>query len=463
MRDKGFRHGSVSSYKTDHDEHLNPGIRLWPNLCFGEQSTQWVAGHTEDEWLSNIFPKAAIYRGFDELIWKCFIIAVYKDTSTGKLSSLIIDRLGTTHLGSVDISRQSRFYPAIENLSEENQKSPVRKCIAVSLLKKYADLPPEMATKIAGSLRYNYDPTVAGDLANSCSLVDFCSPKDIGKSLSRLGFLQARNVHSVLLDVIYENTHDTINSNNELVFHLGEQLEQLFNPLAEYSPEQTESVYIPPEDDKQVDEDSPLVNSICNELLQVQSNFTLTLVEFLQKFLIPLRIMVSSDEIETLSISKLNRLFPPTIDEVIRINCIFLDALKAAIPYGSKEILNACSITIPYFYKAYTRHEAATKHFTKDLKLFMSKFRDIVPSPELYSEMKLDTIIKGPQEIIMKLKLIVDRLWTNKTWDPSDLEVAPVSYTHLDVYKRQFNFLVGFPAITVGVGVRIAVQSGVKL
>lgn len=429
MRDKGFRHGSVSSYKTDHDEHLNPGIRLWPNLCFGEQSTQWVAGHTEDEWLSNIFPKAAIYRGFDELIWKCFIIAVYKDTSTGKLSSLIIDRLGTTHLGSVDISRQSRFYPAIENLSEENQKSPVRKCIAVSLLKKYADLPPEMATKIAGSLRYNYDPTVAGDLANSCSLVDFCSPKDIGKSLSRLGFLQARNVHSVLLDVIYENTHDTINSNNELVFHLGEQLEQLFNPLAEYSPEQTESVYIPPEDDKQVDEDSPLVNSICNELLQVQSNFTLTLVEFLQKFLIPLRIMVSSDEIETLSISKLNRLFPPTIDEVIRINCIFLDALKAAIPYGSKEILNACSITIPYFYKAYTRHEAATKHFTKDLKLFMSKFRDIVPSPELYSEMKLDTIIKGPQEIIMKLKLIVDRLWTNKTWDPSDLEVAQSHYT----------------------------------
>ncbi|KAM3160028.1 DH domain-containing protein [Lachancea thermotolerans] len=405
------------------------GIKLRSNLFAGKAPNQWVLDRTESEWVESIFPDAAVFRGFDELLWGYFIIAVYKEPMTGKLSSLVVDKMGVTHFNSVDISRESRFHPAIENLTAEHQKSNVRKCIAASMLQKFSNLTPEMVAKIEPNMKYDYDPTVAGDLADSCQLVGFCSPADVGKSLGRLGFLQDRYVGSALLDVVYENKQETIDSNNELVFHLGEQLEQLFNPLTEYSPEQTESVYKPPEDDRDIEEEGSLIASICNELLQVQTNFTLALVEFLQKFLIPLRIKASNEEIDALSIPKLNRLFPPTIDEVIRINCIFLDALKAATPHGSKEVLNACSVTIPYFYKAYTRHEAATKNFSKDIKLFMAKFRSVIPSCDVYTELRIETIMKGPQEIILKLKLILERLWSTKKWGNYDLKLAEARYS----------------------------------
>ncbi|CUS21031.1 LAQU0S02e04236g1_1 [Lachancea quebecensis] len=421
----------ISSLSSDSSGKLQKrsGIKLKSNLFEGKAPNQWILDRTASEWVESIFPDAAVFRGFDELLWGYFIIAVYREPMTKKLSSLVVDKLGITHFSSTDISRESRFHPAIENLTAEYQKSNVRKCIAVSMLQKFSNLTPETVAKIEPNLKYDYDPTVAGDLANSSQLVGFCSPADVGKSLDRLGFLQDRYVGSVLLDVVYENKQETIDSNNELVFHLGEQLEQLFNPLTEYSPEQTESVYKPPEDDKDVEKEDMLITSICNELLQVQTKFTLTLVEFLQKFLIPLRIKASNEEINALSIPKLNRLFPPTIDEVIRINCIFLDALKAATPHGSKEVLNACSVTIPYFYKAYTRHEAATKNFSKDIKLFMTKFKSAIPSCDVYTELRIETIMKGPQEIILKLKLILERLWSTKEWKNCDLKLAEARYS----------------------------------
>ncbi|SCV04923.1 LANO_0G14400g1_1 [Lachancea nothofagi CBS 11611] len=423
-----FENSSISSRRSAERHNIRHGTKLKPNVFVDHAASQWTRSRTEKEWLEKIFPNAAVYKGYDELLWGYFIVAVYKEPATGKLSSLIVDKMGTTHFNPVDISRQSRFYPAIENLSTRNQGSNVRKCVAVSLLQKFAELKPESVSKIQPDMKYDYDPTTAGDLANSCQLVGFCSPGDLGKSLSRLGFLQDRYIHSVLLDVVYENNEATIDTNNELVLHLGDQLEQLFNPLAEYSPEQTEIIYKPPEDETALEKDEHLISAICSELLQVQTNFTLALVEFLQKFLIPLRIEVSNEEINGLSIPKLNRLFPPTIDEVTRINCIFLDALKASTKHGSQEVLNACSITIPYFYKAYTRHEAATKNFSKDIKLFMAKFRNVIPSKDVYSEMKIETIIKSPQEIILKLKLILDRLWSNKKWEPQNLELAEARF-----------------------------------
>ena len=175
------------------------------------------------------------------------------------------------------------------------------------------------------------------------------------------------------------------------------------------------------------------MKAICNELLEVQSKFTYSLVEFLQKFLIVLRVQVmNGDGIEGLSTSKLNRLFPPTIDEVTRINCIFLDSLRVAVEYGSLEVLKACSITIPYFYKAYTRHEAATKNFSKDIKLFLRNFKDIIPQADYYTEMKLESIIRGPQEKLLKLKLIIERLYRKKKWSSQEIKaVAKANYTNI--------------------------------
>lgn len=399
-------------------------MRLFENLFDRHiKNRQWLKDRTGEEWVEKVFKEAAFYEGVDELIWGQFFICVYKDPQSSKLSALIIDKFGLSHFNPVDISPKSQFYPAIENLDPKERKSNVRKCIAVSLLQKFAQLPDGCVHRIQpNGLKFDYDPTHAGDLASACTLVDFCTPENAGKSIKSLGILGRRYVQSSLLDVVYESKSNNSEENNRMVFNLGEQLEQLFDPLSEYSPEQTEYIYKAPENDESLNQDNKLVKSILNELLELQMAFTLSLVEFLQGFLISLRVKVLNNEIEGLSTVKLNRLFPPTIDEVTRINCIFLDSLKSATPYGASEVLKACSVTIPYFYKAYTRHEAATKNFSKDIKLFLRRFQDLIPEKDVYTEMKIETIIKGPQEKLLKIKLIIDRLYAEKEW-PEELQV----------------------------------------
>lgn len=417
-----------------HETHFK--IKLFKSVL--EASSK--AGHSLldenrslSKWADDVFTRSVIYHGSDDLIWGEFFICVYKSSTNNKLNAIIFDKLGTSCFQSVDISPDSQYYPAIENLSPTDQESNVKKCIAVVLLKRYPLLSRSDLSRIMSntSKKCDYDPTHAGDLASSCQLVTAASPEDVGKWLFASGFLQNKTINSALLDVIYENNESTIELNNRLVFHLGEQLEQLFNPVTEYSPEQTEYGYKAPDDDRATESDDVLVKAICNELLQLQTNFTFNLVEFLQKFLIVLRVRVLNEEIDGLSTAKLNRLFPPTIDEVTRINCIFLDSLKTATPYGSLEVLKACSITIPYFYKAYTRHEAATKNFSKDIKLFARHFNKVIPERDIYTEMKIETIIKGPQEKLLKLKLIVERLWKSKKWEPENQEIAKKCYDNI--------------------------------
>ncbi|CCF60002.1 hypothetical protein KAFR_0I02230 [Kazachstania africana CBS 2517] len=394
-------------------------ISLFNNLLASknthQQTLDWIHERSEKEWLDDIFINSVLYHNVDRVIWGPFFICIYKDPKTDKFGSLTLDRFGITHINSIDLSRKSAYYPAIENLHDNDKNSNVKKCIAVSLLQKFSNISMQHLKYLTED-KINYDPVHAGDLSSGCKLVTSISPELFGKRLISAGLLTGRLINSTLMDVIYENNESTIDSNNRLVFHLGEQLEQLFDPVTEYSPEQTEYGYKPPEDDKPTETDSELVQAICNELLQLQSNFTFTLVEFLQKVLIALRVKVLNGEIDALSTVKLNRMFPPTIDEVTRINCIFLDSLKSSMPYGSLEVLKACSITIPYFYKAYTRHEAATKLFSRDIKQFLKHFRNSIPECEEYSEMKLEAIIKGPQEKLLKLKLIIDRLYHSKEW-----------------------------------------------
>lgn len=417
---------------TEHAEKMK--IYLFDNLLNQHlENKRWLEDRKIGEWMQRVFPESAVYQGIDELIWGTFFICVYKDPTTGKISSLTIDKLGISHFSPVDLSPKSQYYPAIENLDPKDKDSNVRKCIAVSLLQKFAQLSEEHVRRLQhNGLKFDYDPTHAGDLASRCELVDFCTPENIGKSVLSLGLLQQRYLKSALLDVVYEHSASTTELNNRLVFHLGEQLEQLFNPLNEYSPEQTEYTYKPPEqNEEKMEQETVIIKAISNELLQLQTNFTLNLVEFLQKFLITLRVQVLNEEIEGLSTIKLNRLFSPTIDEVTRINCIFLDSLKSAAPYGSLEILKACSVTIPYFYKAYTRHEAATKNFSKDIKLFLRKFNQIIPMKDAYTEMKLETIIKGPQEKLLKIRLIINRLYDTKKWSSKDQQEAKKYYDNI--------------------------------
>ncbi|CCK71916.1 Bud3p KNAG_0I01250 [Huiozyma naganishii CBS 8797] len=410
--------GEVSSvYSAGEDGSSFRQIELFHNLVTSLKEQQTFCAKPWNEKTLDLFQTSVVYYSTDDLIWGPFFICILKDKDQDKICSLVLDKLGITFFSNLDITSNSKYYPAIENLVAGEQSPNVLKCIAVSMLEKITHLSPKQIKTIAPSYlpsAVEYDQTHAGELADSCKLFTALTPRKFGEFLYDCGLLGEKVVKSLLLDVVYENNQDYIDDNNKLVSHLGEQLEQLFNPITEYSPEQTEYGYRPPEGDRPTEKDGKLIKTIVNELLQFQSNFTFNLVEFLQNFLIPLRIKALNDEIPGLSTVKLNRLFPPTIDEVTRINCIFLDSLKLAIPYGSLEVLNACSLTIPYFYKAYTRHEAATKNFSKDIKLFLRNFQDVIPQKKVYTELKIETIMKGPQEKLLKLKLIIDRIWQKK-------------------------------------------------
>ena len=409
--------------KSDSTLQLHVANNLIPSIdtCFDLQN--FLSKVKDKDWFNKILADSTVYYNDDKLLWGPFLIIIFKDPDTNNISSFTLDKLGLTVFPCIDITNHSKYFPAIENLPQDEQKSNIKKTLAVSLLQKFTQLTNEQIRIIAPKypLKFDYDQTYSGELASKCQVFTSSTPEKLGNKLKEVGFFSSnRSIKSVLLDVVYENNETYIDANNRLVFHLGEQLEQLFNPITEYSPEQTEFNYKPPDDESSIEDDGPLIKAIISELLQFQSNFTYNLVDFLQKVLITLRIRVLNEEINGLSTVKLNRLFPPTIDEVTRINCIFLDSLKAAAPYGSLEILKACSLTIPYFYKAYTRHEAATKNFSKDIKLFLRNFYDILPESDTYTELKLETIIKGPQEKLIKLKLIIDRLYHNKEKWSSD-------------------------------------------
>ncbi|GMM56526.1 Bud3 protein [Maudiozyma humilis] len=392
----------------------------------------------KERWTQAAFDESVILTNTDKLFYGKFLICIHKNGAKKEESTyrcLIFDDFGLTTIEKLNISSGSPYQSAINALSAKDQKSDIKKCTAVALMQRFATLSEPQLKKLQelrpASKVEEYNNAYAAELASGCTEVADITPHVLGERILSQGYLGSHIVRSTLLDVIYQSSENTIELNNRLVFHLGEQLEQLFNPITEYSPEQTEYGYKIPEGDFPTEDDTSLIKAVCNELLEVQSNFTFTLVEFLQKFLIPLRVKVLNNDVEGLSTVKLNRLFPPTIDEVTRINCIFLDSLKSATPFGSFEVLSACNITIPYFYKAYTRHEAATKNFSKDIKLFLRNFSDVIPLEDVYSEMKLESIIRGPQEKILKLKLIIERLYKKKVWSAKNSKKAEEYYSNV--------------------------------
>ncbi|KAH3900493.1 Bud3p SCDLUD_003478 [Saccharomycodes ludwigii] len=386
--------------------------------------------HNKEKFMNNleyyIFKDCCFLKGYESRVFENFIAIIFNTThKPDGFCCILFDKFGSTYHSNIDLSSKSQYYEAIQNLSPDARDN-IKKSAVVSLLQKYAFFSKKYPSFFNDN-KINFDPTDAGIAINKSTLINtntFLSPLKLGQLMCDNGCFHPRQLKSLLLDVVYENNTKAIDDNNKLVFHLGEQLEQLFNPLTEYSPEQTENVYKPPLVQELIIDvhDTDLINSIINEFVTLQTNFTVDLITFLQKFLIPTRVLVAKNEIKGLSLSKLNRVFPPTIDEVTRINCIFLDALKLASTFGSLEVLKACSITIPYFYKAYTRHEAATKKFHKDVKVFLQRYNTKIPNKDIYTEMKLETIIKGPQEKLLKFKLIIDRLWKEKKWDTEFLK-----------------------------------------
>ncbi|EGW30199.1 uncharacterized protein SPAPADRAFT_158772, partial [Spathaspora passalidarum NRRL Y-27907] len=308
------------------------------------------------------------------------------------------------------LDSSSRFYTSVENLHDKYQSSMTRRALAVTNLKNCNRLInhggelPELPL---------WDGINAGQLANSMTKL---TTPEIGNKLLELGLVQPHALNSFVVDVVYDNSSGSkniIEDNNKLVNLLGIQSQHLFDPLLEYSPESINITYSPPMDNTV--QDSELVSAIINELLTVQENYTLGLVELLQNFLIPLRITVLNSKNPTTTITKLNTIFPPTIDEITRINCILHAALQNASQYNHQEVIKAMAMFMPYFYKAYIRHEANVNGFNKNLHAFAQKNRSNILdnlniNKSAYSTREIESVVIGALLELPKLKLIIQRL-----------------------------------------------------
>lgn len=410
------------------------------NLLFASTNNK----KSKRQWLS-IFPGAAFFKGYDHKI-EDIIVMVYEDLSTKMISTVVFTVLGEFCFNGLKLSESSRFFAAVENLKAKHQSSNVRRAIAISLLKMYSLLNKSKidfssmtssTTSSSNNNNHEWDEMIAGELASNMKTITGIDPLDMGKLLMSRGFLQASYIDCSLLDVVYNDDPDLIPLNNKIVYQLGEQLDKLFDPLTEYSPESTGTLYLPPRTvsaDKEEDDED--IHAICDELLHFQERITTQQIRFLTKVITPLREKSLKGKIP-IKISELNEIFPPTIDEVTRMNCILLDALKIAIKYGSFEMVKACGVTVPYFFKAYMRHEAALKTFSSRLKEFLSNHEDLLPSE--YRREHVESVLHASLNLL-KLKLVLERLIDTKDWDivekPLILQYFAKSVDIIDLFGK---------------------------
>ncbi|KAG7194006.1 uncharacterized protein KQ657_005205 [Scheffersomyces spartinae] len=370
-----------------------------------------------------LFEYSIVFHGYDPQGFGNVLAFLYGDNSVR-----FVTKYGICEFNQLLVSPKSRFWPACENLVPEYRNIESRKVLAISNLKQYSVL-----VNLKGDFPISrlWDETNAGELASSMDTV-MLNEKMLDLLL-QLGILQPQWITSTILDVVYNsNESSKIADDNLIVSCVGEQLDQLFDPLLEYSPESLHKSYQTPTNQQPLSENQPLPSSIApiiNELLSVQTNFTMKLIDLIQKFIIPLRIEVLK---ANAGITKVNQVFPPTIDEITRINCILHESLTRAKPYGYIEILKAFSTILPYFFKAFIRHEANVKGFGVKLKRFHEKNNKIIFENSLinqanFSLPEIESIVVGSLLELPKFKLILQRLVKtikqDKTHDYDILEI----------------------------------------
>lgn len=386
----------------------------------------------DEQYWADIFPHAAYFYVYNSVLGHVFAMVHNNNLHDDKLNTLstfIIAKHGCSIHPSIDISSKSVYYPAVANLSPSLSNSKVRKALAISLLKTFAELDHNITNILytqahLSNETFDWDETQAGLLASQMQLLDSRTPQQIGNYIYQLGYLNKTTNSSNIVDIVYNEKNNLLSDqNNALAYLIGTQLDQLFDSLTEYSPEPTEKVYKPPIDKSTILHDSDLITLISNELITVQTNYTVSLVQFLQNFIVPLRVKVLENKIPNLSINQLNQIFPPTIDEVTRINCIFLDMLKLAQPFGSYEVLKACGETIPYFYKAQMRHEAAIKNFHSNYL----HFKHLVNKDDTFDQRTIETCIYSSLNLV-KIQLIIQRLVKNGNWPDNLLKNVEIYF-----------------------------------
>lgn len=413
-----LKYSPSTNFTTKTSKHISNGVIELSPLSgqFDPNNDDKMNSSSVSDWLS-VFPHAVFFAGYDEQLFDSVIVVVYENSKSGKICTLSITKFGVVLYQNLILDSRSRFWPSCENLLPEHQKSNVRRALAITMLKNYNRLmnhPGEL------SIDRHWDETNAGTLASSMGLLSLKKPLELGCKLLELGVVQSQAIQSVVVDVIYNSSDEiVVKKNNDLVFLLGEQLDQLFDPLLEYSPQQMDIQYsipdpidfIPPQISN-----NDLIDAIINEIVAVQTNFTMGLVNLLQNFVIPLRVYVLGTAKANSGISNINQVFPPTIDEITRINCILHGNLEKASKLGYMEVFKLMGVLLPYFYKAFIRHEANLKHFRSRLNRFYKRNKSTIFENEAinkgkFSLTEMDSIINGSLLELPRLKLILKRLY----------------------------------------------------
>lgn len=383
-----------------------------------------------------LFPQAAFFAGHDDILFGYVVTVVYKNEATLKISAISLTKFGCNIYENLILDVRLRFWPACENLDSEHRDSNVRKALAIANLKNYNQL-----FYNTDSLHSRWDETNAGALASSMSVLTQKVPSELGEKLLSLGMLQEHWISSTLMDVVYDsktplNGETTIEENNKLVFALGKQMDQLFDPLLEYSPQAMDYRYDPPQNPKPtIFENNSHIEKVLNELFDVQANYAMDLIAILQDLVNPMRAKVLSSD-SSLNIQKVNMIFPPTIDEVCRINCILHDSLNRAKVYGYVEVFQVFENILPFFYKAFVRHEANLRNFHSRLAKFFETESKLLDLPEInkrnFSIRSIEAIVSGCILELPRLKLILKRLQDSITLEKSKLQ----NFENIDDHEK---------------------------
>lgn len=368
---------------------------------FGSSVTSIDPGNWND-----VFDHAHYFIGFDPVVFGYIVVLVFKNVTSGELCTRLVTKYGVTSYNDLMLDSRLRFAVACDNLIPEYRHSKLRKALAITMLKNFLLLANNPGSL---SIPLQFDETDAGRIASSMEKLRTGSvtSQQVGESLKSLGCLSPYRINAHVVDTIY------LEGSDDLVQSLGDHVDQLFDPLLEYSPQAINVVYTPSSDPPPAHALEALVQ-ILDELLTVQTNYTMNLVNLLQNFIVPLRIFILEHS-QDLGISKINKIFAPTVDEITRVNCILHDSLAKAEPHGVVEVLRALLLVIPYFYKAFIRHEANLKHFHSRLDRFYLRYESrIFDNPEVnkgeFSRAEIDLIVLGSLGELPKLKMLLDRL-----------------------------------------------------
>lgn len=355
-----------------------------------------------------VIEHAHYFIGVDPSVFGPVVIMVFKNVALGHLCTRLVLKYGVTCYNDLMLDKRSRFAVASDNLIPEYRHLKLRQALAVTLLKNFSLL----ANNCTGlTVNMAFDETNAGEVALSMQKLrtgpSLRLPQVVGQLLLRLGLAVSHRVPAYVVDTVYPPTLDA------LLEHLGSAVD-LFDPLLEYSPQTITVTYTPPT----TATDSLLVtdelNHTLHELLLVQTNYTMNLVNLLQDFIVPLRLFFVNNDLEA-KVARINRIFPPTVDEITRVNCILHDALVKAEPHGAAEVLKAMALIIPYFYKPFIRHQANLKHFHRRFDHFYRHHHpEIFTNPDInrggFSVAEIDLVILGAVGELPKLKMLLDRL-----------------------------------------------------